>query len=719
MSKFLKYPALVLCALLLFEIVPCDAAGSPQIVAVVGGGNVQTTHADHVLMVAIVPLAKEVGVPVRTHGKSVEFNVDGSWLAVTQGDLVAREERSAMMTLTAYPFSQHGTLYVSAADAISLLDVNASVHGTRLVVDRRAKATESEGFSVRELPTPTPLPTATAAPAEVAFDRDRERAVPAGKRLLGTAQVQMNSSMLDRSYNAMFDGGTDKVHANLYATGAAGSRVGIGGTLRVGEGNKHVTLGGVSDPLYGNVFSFGGGNGFELENAAGTTVSWLESPLNNRHVAAIGRRTAAYNAEAAYVSQMNAVPQVLLGLQQTTVRAHGVWEREAWVGLHGIAAGLHYRSDGRLYTDARMGFAGAGLPLEPGDAPTQLTVGYDLFKGFGLRGGYGTGRGQQSTFLTQLYGQIGSTNVSLSKFGNETSFSANVNTSRMNGALNYYRAPSFAGFNSQLALALPRGFMTLDAYAGSLGTRDVLADYHLKRQSPSMSIGIESLTSEGRSRTGPTIGYTAPVTRSLSLGLELHPLLRGNGMRVSLEQAVFQKLPTAAERFVTIAAASASSSPLYLLIDGSRDRVMTGNAIRVPIPTGNHYVSLQSADGTLGSPEEKVVDGTPAAITVPLWPIVHVSGALRFSRAGTPAGSDLPAPSGITVIVQPEGIVAQTDENGAFDFPAQALDPNSTIVIDETTIPPGFAAPAATKIPANGTVSIVLKSSKNIQKVIF
>lgn len=717
MSKFLKYPALLLCALLALDIAPCDASGSPQLVAVVGGGEVQTTHADHVLMVAIVPLAKEVGVPVRARGKSVELNVDGSWLAVTQGDLLAREERAPMMTLTAYPLSQRGTLYVSAADAISLLDVNASVQGKRLVVDRRAKAAESEGFSVRELPTPTPLPTATAAPAPVAFER--ERAAPAGKRLLGTAQVQMNSSMLDRSYNAMFDGGTDKVHASLYATGEPGSRLGIGGTVRVGEGDKHAAVGGVSDPLYGNVFSFGGGNGFELENAAGTTLSWLQSPLNNRHVAAIGRRTTTYNAEAAYVSQMNSAPQVLVGLQQMSVRAHGVWEREAWVGLHGIAGGVHYRSDGRLYTDARMGFAGAGLPLQPGDAPTQLTAGYDFFKGFGLRGGYGSGRGQQSTFLAQLYGQVGATNVSLSKFGNQSSLSVNVNTSRMNGALNYYRAPSFAGFNSQLAMALPRGFLSVDAYAGSLNTRDIFADYHLKRESPSMSIGLEDLSSAGQSRIGPTIGYMAPVTRSLSLGLELHPLLHGNGMRFSLQQALFQKIPGPADRFLTIAAASRSSSPLYLMIDGSRDRVLTGNPMRLPIPSGSHYVSLQSADGTLGSPEEKVVDGTPAAITVPLWPIRHVSGTLRFAHEGLPAGSALPPASGITVIVQPEGIVAQTDENGAFDFPAQALDPDSSIVLDETTLPPGFAEPAAMQIPANGNVSIVLKSSKNIQKVIF
>ena len=512
MSTFLKLPALLLCALLAVDVAPCDASGSPQIVAVVGGTNVQTTHADHILMVAIAPLAREVGVPVRTHGRSVEVYVDGSWLAVTHGDLMAREERAPMMTLTAYPLAQRGTLYVSATDAIALLDVNARVQGKRLVVDRRAKPAESDGFSVRELPTPTPLPTATAAPAPVALQR--EHTAPPGKRLLGTANLQMNSSMLDHSYNAMFDGGTDKVHANLYATGVPGSRVGIGGTVRLGQGDKHLALGGVSDPLYGNVFSFGGGNGFELENAAGTTVSWLASPLNNRHVAAVGRRTATYNAEAAYVSQMNAVPQVLVGLQQSSVRAHGMWQREAWIGLHGIAGGLLYRSEGRLYTDARIGFAGAGLPLEPGDAPTQLTVGYDLFKGFGLRGGYGAGRGQQSTFLAQLYGQIGSTGLSLSKFGGQTSISANVNTSRINGSLNYYRAPSFAGLNSQFAMALPRGFLSVDAYAGGLGTRDVLADYHLKRESPAMSLGLEDLTSSGQSRIGPTIGYTAPVTRA-------------------------------------------------------------------------------------------------------------------------------------------------------------------------------------------------------------
>jgi hypothetical protein len=190
-------------------------------------------------------------------------------------------------------------------------------------------------------------------------------------------------------------------------------------------------------------------------------------------------------------------------------------------------------------------------------------------------------------------------------------------------------------------------------------------------------------------------------------------------LRFSLEQAVFTRAPGPAQKFVTVAASTATTSSLYLVIDGSRDRMLTSNGMRLPIPAGSHYVSLQSADGTLGSPETQIIDGTPNAITLPLWPIVHIRGTIRLPRESVPLGTELPSPGGITVVLQPGAIVAQTDESGAFDFPAQALDPNSTITVDESTLPSGFAGPAAQKLPGDGNVTIILKPSKKVQKIIF
>jgi hypothetical protein len=141
--------------------------------------------------------------------------------------------------------------------------------------------------------------------------------------------------------------------------------------------------------------------------------------------------------------------------------------------------------------------------------------------------------------------------------------------------------------------------------------------------------------------------------------------------------------------------------------------------MRVAIADGSHYISMETADGTLGSPETRVVDGTPNTITLPLWPVVHVKGVVKLPHADLPQGPRSGNAGGITVVLQPGNIVAQTDENGGFDFAPQAMDPNATISVDDSTLPSAFAAPPAQKVPAGGNVTIVLKPSKKIQKIIF
>src|SRR5579884_707199 len=96
------------CAALCVAAVPLSTtaapAGPPDTVAVVGSRqNIPTAANQPTLMVAIVPLAKQLGMPVKSHGGAVQIEVDGAWISVSRGEMIAREETSPMLTLSAMP----------------------------------------------------------------------------------------------------------------------------------------------------------------------------------------------------------------------------------------------------------------------------------------------------------------------------------------------------------------------------------------------------------------------------------------------------------------------------------------------------------------------------------------------------------------------------------------------------------------------------------------
>jgi hypothetical protein len=129
---------------------------------------------------------------------------------------------------------------------------------------------------------------------------------------------------------------------------------------------------------------------------------------------------------------------------------------------------------------------------------------------------------------------------------------------------------------------------------------------------------------------------------------------------------------------------------------------------------------MQSADGSMGSPETRIIDGTPNTVTLPLWPVVHITGAVRLPASNNELQTMMPTSlAGISVVIEPGPIVAQTDETGAFDVPAQAIDPSATIAVDASTLPSGFAAPPAVRLTINHAVTIVLQPLKKVQKVVF
>jgi hypothetical protein len=156
-----------------------------------------------------------------------------------------------------------------------------------------------------------------------------------------------------------------------------------------------------------------------------------------------------------------------------------------------------------------------------------------------------------------------------------------------------------------------------------------------------------------------------------------------------------------------------------LLVDGVRANALTARSMRVAVPAGTHYLSVQSTGGVLASAEQRITDGIPASVFFPLWPVAHIHGRVRIANATTLFGTQPPL-AGIAVTLQPANVSVQTDQDGNFAFPAQALDPASTIAVEGESLPAGLAAPAETRLHgASEPLEIILTSSKTIERVRF
>jgi hypothetical protein len=413
--------------------------------------------------------------------------------------------------------------------------------------------------------------------------------------------------------------------------------------------------------------------------------------------------------------------QFLFGWQTRSQSPKSYFERELWAGEHGLAAALHVRSTGRLFTEAKLGFAGAGLPLVTGDAPTAATVGYDLSSAVGVRSGFGAGQGQHGAALAQLYARAACATFTLSRFGQQFASDINVNGGgAAQGTLGFTRGQGTSALNALGDVALRHGAeLEARAYFSSPYTSDIAVTYRFDREHPSALLGAEVIGTNGARHVGPIAGFSAPITRTLSAGIELHPLSRGKALRFTLGQTFLGGSAHVRQRSMLVETTSDAPDAVFVLIDGVRTTALAGHSATIAIPSGVHFLSLQSAGGGLASPEQRITDGLPSPVVLPLYPVVRASGRVRIAGTQALLGT-APSLAGITVVIKPANITAQTDAAGNFSFPALAIDPNSTISVDAASLPEGFAPPAEQGLTNGpGTIDMVLRSNETIERVHF
>lgn len=708
MRGFVKAPAALLLSTALL-----GANASPGVVAVIDGarsGSLPMLRNDGNLLIAVAPLARRLGIPVKHSGGSLALRVDGTWIQIRPNDVTLREGDAPVVRLGTFPTVRGGQLFLTPSDLSAALDVDASMKNGRLVVLRKGATVATaaaDDFQVTERASATPVPHVTPAAPEARGPQ---------KRIVGNFSAQVSDYAQQRNYSALLDGGGDHFHASVYVNGISGGRSNLGGTLRLGDpGARHVSFGGVNDPLYGELFTGGGSNGVENVNVNGSFESYTTTTVDARHVFAVGVRKGGVVRELA-LARENGIVQPLLGIQRWNESPHFIFDRELWTGLRGVGVGVRYRTTGRIYTDNRIALTGAGLPLVAGDAMSQATIGYDVSKGFGLRIGYGASHGFAAQSMVQLYGGTPAANFTVSHYGIQNGATLEIVRGQNRIRFDYIQAPGYTGFQTDGAFDVRRGVLETRAYVASGNSTDFAADYRLKREAPSVSLGVEAVRAQNGGRIAPTIGYQFPVGGSLSLGFEFHPLPNGNGVRFTASQALYAQ-PAAHRHLINVALQSVPTAPVYLIVDGTRKQLLTTQTTRIAVEPGSRYLSIQSEDGKLASPEERVVDGAPDSLSFALWPVAELRGVVRLTAL--PLGVDRPSLEGITVVLNPQGVSTQTDRDGNFSFPSQAVDPSSSVAVDPDSLPKGFAVSDPPQVQSGRQITLLLHPSTKIEKVIF
>ena len=178
-----------------------------------------------------------------------------------------------------------------------------------------------------------------------------------------------------------------------------------------------------------------------------------------------------------------------------------------------------------------------------------------------------------------------------------------------------------------------------------------------------------------------------------------------------------QPKPRVAQFPVTVFVPDATHfGPLRVFVDGVRaPQPFSGAPIMVP--AGKHSVYVETADRGYASATREIVAGTATKVNLALFPQRSIAGNVRFGGPAdaVPADASL---QGIRVVLEPSGESATTDADGHFVFARAPYDPNSTILLDPSTVTSGFSAPEAQPADA-AAVDILLQPNRKVEHTSF
>lgn len=551
-------------------------------------------------------------------------------------------------------------------------------------------------------PPPTPRPLASGGPlvaqgqaGTLAFSVDFD----GNSRLYHTALTAIGNNF----HGALSADGTDTFGAPL-------------GNVTMGDAAHHTTIGQFDDPLSGVVIRNGTFAGID-EHAAGRTGgfdAYTGRRLDGSRLFGVQHESGNTSDTLALLGGGSSSGDLLLRHDVMQTTPWGTIDQELLAGTHGTAVGIEVRTRGQTFLDATLTRSAGTLPLADGDLPTSLSIGEHLNNTTTLSAGYAESQGSSARPYVGAAVRLQNTTFAVNASpGNQNLF---VSTSSNTGFLQLYAstgAQPVLGLRGSLALRAMQlefdGSRSGGANNGTAQVRTVHGGLNLAG-----GIDVENGTAH------PLVGVVAALSPTFALETAL---IRGSSGRAAIRLSIVAGIRGRRPRVVTYPLAvsivtPSRSAPLRLFVDGAAVSAPRDGRATVALTAGRHDIYAVTTDGAYGSPEREVVAGEDHTVALTLIPQRIVYGRVRFAASTglVPAGVTL---QDVRVVLEPRGTSVVCDADGVFVFPRAPYDGASTVLIDPTTIPAGFAIPAPVAIDAADELDLPLMPQRHVERTVF
>ena len=669
--------------------------------------SVSTAQPGH--YVAIEPIARALGWTFRRAADGATLDDGTGPQTLRVGSRMVKDDGVDVQLFDAPAVIRNGKLALAIADAATLFHLHMQQDGGTIALTSEV----SSGVTIREIPrpaTPAPVPAATAQPTP--FAAHEAVAATAGSF---NASVIFDGSERVFQTNLSSSSGTVRGSVSSYGSDALSTPV---GSILVGPPVRNVALGSIGNPLSGTI----------IENGSLTGVRALFADGSARYEAFSGstydgsllavQRTHGNTTDVVSTVSMQGTAQVVLRHAVVIPQAWGTINDEILAGERGTAAAIHARTNGATFIDATMSTARGTLPLNEGDLPSGAVIGQHIGPVTTVTAGYVNALGTPGSPTLGMATHVSNVSVAGNVSEHWTNLTASFGGTSAYGSLYASSgAVRVIGFNAGAGLHGALAELNFSSSSGNTGTG--LAQLRTTHAGINLAAGVDLDTG----RIHPLVGVVVPVTPTLSFeaGVVDGPSGRP-ALRIAVLAGFRQPKPRVATFAVTVFVPDPQQyGPLRVFVDGVPSAAPFTQTTNVMVPAGRHTVYVESADHDYGSPTLDVTAGTGPAgapkLAVTLFPQCSIAGTVRFGGApdGVPAEASL---QGIRVVLEPSSESTTTDATGNFVFARAPYDPASTILLDPTTVPSGFAAPEALPIAA-GPTTVTLAPLRKVEHTSF
>jgi hypothetical protein len=660
--------------------------------------------------VAIDAIAKQLGWTFRRteNGAVVDDGTGPQVLRI--GSRLVDEDGSDVALFDQPASVRNGHIELTIGDAATLFHLNVEREGTHIALI----APTAGDADVREVPRPaTPPPAPVATPKPAAYTPP-----PVVAGTAGTLAMSVEFDGGNRIYQTSVASTAGAVRGTLSSYGSEAVTNPVG-SVTIGPPARYVGFGSVANPLAGSVINNGsltgatahiGNSSSDYDLAAGSSLGG--------DVYALSRTSGPVTDALAYVNGYGGLGQAIVRHAIVATEPWGTLDYEALVGMHGSGEGIHARTKGRTFVEANLSDTAGSMPVLAGDVPSGAVIGEHLSPATTVTAGYVRSIASPGSPTLGLTTRLGGFSLATNVSEHWTNLTAGFTGSNAYGQF-FASSGVSKVFGLTGGIALFHGALAEVDLSSSGGTTSGIAQLRTNHSGINLAAGVQ--LNDGQTR--PLIGAVIPVAPTLSFEAGI---VDGPSGRPALRIAVLAGFRAAKPRVATFPVTvfvpdPQHAGPLRVFVDGVPSAAPFTQTTSVMVPAGRHSVYVESADKNYGSPTLDVTTGTaPAAapkLDVTLFPQRSIAGAVHFggSPDGVPAEASL---QGIRVVLEPSGESATTDAAGNFVFARAPYDPASTILVDPTTVPAGFAAPDALAIAA-GPALVTLAPLRKVEHTSF